>query len=135
MFFTKYWVNLSLRKRFVKIQVRLFLMGGRGVEFSKRFIEIQLRLLLIGGDPPWPVINNLLENALRGVRYFVKKHIFYWLILKGFLIIVLDFRSFSSIFTFFEHSTLLAIPMHLMFFIEFQCFFITAVRAISRYKF
>ena len=38
-------------------------------------------------------------------------------------------------FSFFEHSTLLAIPMHLMFFINFQCFFIIAVKAISRYKF
>ena len=66
---------------------------------------------------------------------FCEKHIFYWLILKGILNIILDVRCFSSIFTFFEHSTLLAIPMRLMFFIEFQCFFITAVRAISRYKF
>ena len=32
-------------------------------------IEIQLRLLLIGGDPPWSVINTLLENALRGVPH------------------------------------------------------------------
>ena len=38
-------------------------------------------------------------------------------------------------FSFFEHSTLLAIPMHLMFLINFQCFFIIAVKAISRYKF
>ena len=58
--------------------VRLFLMGGRGVvsanliskQFSKRFVKIQLRLLLIGGGGhPWSVINNLLENGLRGVPH------------------------------------------------------------------
>ena len=66
---------------------------------------------------------------------FCEKRIFYWLILKGILNILLDVRCFSLIFFFFEHSTLLAIPMQLMFFIKFQCFFVTAVRAISRYKF
>ena len=66
---------------------------------------------------------------------FCEKRIFYWLILKGILNILLDVRCFSLIFFFFEHSTLLAIPMPLMFFIKFRCFFVTAVRAISRYKF
>ena len=35
---------------------------------------------------------------------------------------ILDVRCFSSIFAFFEHSTLLAIPMHLMFLLNFSVF-------------
>ena len=58
-----------------------------------------------------------------------------YLVLKGILDIILGYQRFLLIFHFFEHSVLLAIPMHLMFFIDFQCFFIIAVKAISRYKF
>ena len=74
-------------------------------------------------------------NFVEIFSIFCEKHIFLLTDFKGHFYIILNVRCFSSIFTFFEHSTLLAIPMHLMFFIEFQCFFITAVRAISRYKF
>ena len=69
------------------------------------------------------------------ISILLLSHFFYWLISKGILNILLDVRCFSWIFFFFEHSTLLAETMQLVFFIKFQCFFVTAVRAISRYKF
>ena len=72
--------------------------------------------------------NNGHENCMYLMDFvafssiFCEKHIFLLTDFKGYFYIILDVRCFSSIFTFFEHSTLLAIPMHLMFLLNFSVF-------------
>ena len=61
-------------------------------------------------------------NFVEIFSIFCEKHIFLLTDFKGHFYIILNVRCFSSIFTFFEHSTLLAIPMHLMFLLNFSVF-------------
>ena len=58
----------------------------------------------------------------RSSQYFVKNTLSLLTDFKGHFDIILDVRCFSSIFTFFLHSTLLAETMQLMFLLNFSVF-------------